>query len=87
MGLGRETSFSITHSNLHPTNHKLVNTLSGVPLVLGQATSDLDSQDSPRPGFEGNHHLPPYRILYNSPRGPHPNDFLSQDSQVGVSKF
>jgi hypothetical protein len=40
MGLGRVTSFSITHSNLHPTNHKSVSSLSGAPLVLGQATGD-----------------------------------------------
>jgi hypothetical protein len=42
MGLGRVTSFSITHSDLHPTNYKLVNSLSGAPLVLGQATGDFE---------------------------------------------
>jgi hypothetical protein len=46
-----------------------------------------DSQDSPQPGLEGSHHFPPYSILCASPRGPHPNGILSQDSQVGVSKF
>jgi hypothetical protein len=35
----------------------------------------------------GSHHLPPCSILYASPRGPHPNGFLSQDSQVGVPKL
>jgi hypothetical protein len=49
------------------------------------ATSD--SQDSPRPKLQGSHHLPPYIILYASPQGPHPNGFLSHDSQVGVLKF
>jgi len=34
----------------------------------------------------GSHHLPPYSILCTSPRGPHPNGFLSWDSQVRVSK-
>jgi hypothetical protein len=30
---------------------------------------------------------PPYSILYASSQGPHPNGFLSWDSQVGVPKF
>jgi hypothetical protein len=46
-----------------------------------------DTQDSPWPRLAGGHHLPPYSILCASPRGPHPNGFLSQDSQVGVPKF
>jgi hypothetical protein len=59
----------------------------GAPLVLGRAAGNLDSQNSPRPGLGGSHHLPPYNILYASPHGPHPNDFLSRDSQVGVPKL
>jgi hypothetical protein len=59
----------------------------GTLLVLGRATSNLDTQDSPRPGLGGSHHLPLYSILCASPRGPHPNGFLSQDSQVGVPKL
>jgi len=35
----------------------------------------------------GSHHLPPYSILCTSPRHPHPNGFLSQDSQGGVPKL
>jgi hypothetical protein len=35
----------------------------------------------------GNHRLLLYSIVYSSPWGPHPNGFLSWDSQVGVSKF
>ncbi len=46
--------------------------------------ANLDSQDSPRPGIGGSHHLCLYSILYASPRGPHPNDILSRDSQMGV---
>jgi hypothetical protein len=46
-----------------------------------------DTQDSPWPGLGGSHHLPPYSIFCSSPWGPHPNDFLSWDSQVGVPKF
>ncbi len=32
-------------------------------------------QDSPWLGLGGRHHLPPYSILCDSPRGPHPNGF------------
>jgi hypothetical protein len=45
-------------------------------LVLGRAMSNTDTQDSPRPGLGGSHHLPPYSILCTSPWGPHPNDFF-----------
>ncbi len=55
--------------------------------MLGRTTGTLDTQDSSRPQLGGSHYLPLYSILYTSPRGPHPNGFLSQDSQVGVSKF
>jgi len=44
-------------------------------LVLGRATCNTDTQDSPRPGLGGSHHLPPYSILWTSPWGPHPNGF------------
>jgi len=54
--------------------------------VLGRATGNTDTQDSPWPELGGSHHLPPYSILCTSPWGPHPNDFLSRDSQVGVLK-
>ncbi len=47
----------------------------------------MDSQDSPWPGLRGSHHLPPYSILCVFLRHLHPNDFLSQDSQGGVSKL
>jgi len=46
-----------------------------------------NSQDSPQLGLGGSHHLPPYNILCVSPQGPHPNGFLSWDSQVGVLKL
>ncbi len=50
-----------------------------------QAT--LDSLDSPRPGFGGSHHLPPYSILCISPSHLHPNGIFFQDFQSGVSKL
>jgi hypothetical protein len=42
----------------------------------------MDTQDSPQPGLGGSHHLPPYSILCDSPRDPHPNGF----SLPGVPK-
>jgi hypothetical protein len=42
----------------------------GAPLVLRRATSNSDTQDSPRPGLGGSHHLPLYNILCGYPRGP-----------------
>ncbi len=47
----------------------------------------LDSHDSPRLELGGSHHFPPYSILCASPRHPHPNGFLSWDSQGGVPKL
>jgi hypothetical protein len=58
-----------------------------VLLVLGRTTGNPDTQDSPRPGLGGSHHLPHYSILCTSPWGPHPNSFLSRDSQEGVPKL
>jgi hypothetical protein len=43
--------------------------------VLGRATGNTDTQDSPRPELGGRHHLPPYSILYGWPRSLHPNGF------------
>jgi hypothetical protein len=47
----------------------------------------LDSLDSPWLGLGGSHHLPPYNILCIRPWHPHPNDFLSRDSQDGIPKL
>jgi len=55
--------------------------------VLGQATGNTNSLDSPRPGLRGSHHLPPYSIIYVAPPHPHLNGFYSRDSQGGVSKL
>ncbi len=54
--------------------------------MLRRATGNTDTQDSPRPGLGGSHHLPPYSILCNSPRRLHPNGYFSRDSRVGVPK-
>ncbi len=54
--------------------------------MLGRTTGNTDTQNSPRPGLGGSHHLPPYSILSDSPRNPHPNGYFSRDSRVGVPK-
>jgi hypothetical protein len=69
------------------TNHKVVTSHSGAPLVLGRATGNTDSLDSPRPGLRGSHHLPPYSILCVTPPHLHPNGTFSRDSQSGVPKL
>jgi hypothetical protein len=55
--------------------------------VLEQATGNLNSQDSPWIRIIRSHHLPPYSILCACPWDRHPNGILSQDSQMGISKF
>ncbi len=54
--------------------------------MLGWATGNTNTQDSPQPRLKGSHHLPPYSILCGWPQSPHPNGLLSWDSQVGVPK-
>ncbi len=75
------------HDLASKTNHKLVSSHSGTPLVLGQALGNLDSLNSPWPELGGSHHLPSYSIFCSSPRRLHPNDTFSQDSQSGVPKL
>jgi hypothetical protein len=69
------------------TNHKRVSSYSKTPLGVGTSHGHLDTLDSPRPGLGGNHHLPPYSILCNSPPRLHPNGSFSRDSQGGVPKL
>jgi len=59
----------------------------GTPLGVGTSHGHFYTQDSPRPGLGGSHHLPPYTILYISSPRLHPNGFFSRDSQVGVPKL
>jgi len=65
----------------------VVSSHSGTPLGVGTSHGHFDTQDSPRPGLGGSHHLPPYSILCNAPRRLHPNGSFSRDSQVGVPKL
>jgi hypothetical protein len=74
--------------NLHPKNQpQEVSLAFGTPFGVGTYHGHLDTQDSPWPGLEGSHHLPPYSILCVSPRRLHPNGSFSRDSQVGVPKL
>jgi hypothetical protein len=69
------------------TNPKLVRTHSVSIWCWDKPRATLDSIDSPRPGFGGSHHLPPYSILCVTPWEPHPNGTFSRDSQGGVPKL
>ncbi len=73
---------------MHPTNHKLVSSLSGAPLVLGRAMGDFGlTRFTTAPGLEGSHHLPPYSSLYVTPPHLYSNGTFSGDSQGGVTKL
>jgi hypothetical protein len=86
MGLGRINKLHLlTRICTKPTQGGQC--IVGAFLVLGRSIGNLDSQDSPQFGLGGNHHLPPYSILSDSSQGPHPNGFLSRDSQMGIRKF
>jgi hypothetical protein len=53
---------------------------------MDEPRTNTDSQDSPQPKLEGNHHLP--LIIYIVPsHETNTNVILSWDSQVGVLKF
>jgi len=73
-----------THTGLHTTHTKWC--IIRAPLVLGRATGNTDTRDSPRPGLGGSHHLPLYSILWTSPRAHIQMAFLSRDSRMGIPK-
>ncbi len=86
MGLGRVTSYSLIRTCIKPTN-KLVSSFSGTPLVLGQATGNSGLTWFTTARTRGK--PPPSPIYYTMclSMAPHPNGFLSQDSQGGVPKL
>jgi hypothetical protein len=86
-GLGRLTKKSITHTDLHKPNNKLINVQMEHLWCMDEPQANTDSQDSPWPKLGGNHHLPLYSILCAWSRDQHPNVILSQDSQVEALKF
>jgi len=59
-GLRRLTSKSITHTDLHKPNNKLVS-------VELERFWCMDPQNSPRLRLAGSHHLPPYNIICACP--------------------
>jgi hypothetical protein len=62
-GLGRLTSKSIIHMDLHNPNNKLVSAQLEHLWCINEPHAKMDSQDSSRPRLWGSHHLPPYSIL------------------------
>jgi hypothetical protein len=76
-GLKRVTSKSITRTNVHKPNKKLVSAWLEHFWCTDEPQASMDSQNSPQPGLGGSHHLPPYSILYAWPRGQHPNVIFS----------
>ncbi len=56
------------------------------PRSTSTSHGHFDTQDSPRPGLGGSHHLPPYSILCSSRRRLHPNGTFCWDSQNGVCR-
>ncbi len=65
----------------------MVSSHSGTPLGVGTSHGHFGPRDTPRPGLGGSHHLPPYSILYVSPRRLHPNGTFCWDSRNGVPKL
>jgi hypothetical protein len=63
--LGRMTSESIIHMDLHKLNNKLVNAWLEHFWCMDELRAYMDSQDSPQPELGENHHLPFYSIIYD----------------------
>jgi len=77
----------LLHGLASKTNHKLVITHSAFIWCWDKPRATSNSLDSPWPGLEGSHHLPPYSILCVTLWEPHPNGTFSRDSQRGVLKL
>jgi len=67
--------------------NKLVSSLFGAPLVLGQTTGNSGLTRLTTARIRGKPPPSPYSILCASPQHSHLNGFLSWDSQGGVSKL
>jgi hypothetical protein len=69
MKLGRVTSGSIIHADLHKPNNKLVSAKLEHFWCTDKPRANTDSQDSVQPEFGGNHHLSSYNIFCDWPQG------------------
>jgi hypothetical protein len=82
-GLGWVTSESIIHINLHKLNNELVSAFLEHYWCIDKPHAYTNSQDSPQSKLGGNHHLPPYNIIYDSPHRLHPNDIFPKILKLG----
>jgi len=80
-------SKSILHMDLHKLNNKLVNAFVGTLLEHRQTMTYTNLENLPRPRFEGNHHLPPYNIIYDWSWGMHPNVIFLKTPKLNVKIF
>jgi hypothetical protein len=62
-GLGKVASKSITYTDVHKPNNKLVSAWLKHFWCTNEPGTNTNLQDSPRPKLGGSHHLPPYIIL------------------------
>ncbi len=84
-GTRKSWQASLTHTGLHTIHTKwLVHSWS----TFGARTSHGQHGHTRLTTAQtwGSHHLLPYSVLCDSPRGLHANGFLSRDSRVGVPK-
>ncbi len=77
--------YSLTWTCIKPTTRWLVHILEHLGARTSHGQHELTWLTTARTG--GSYHLPPYSILFASPRHLHPNGFLSRDSQGGVLKL
>jgi hypothetical protein len=67
MGIRKIDKQLITHLDLHKPNNTLINGKLEHFWCMDSPWANTDSQDSPRLGLVGSHHLPLYIILYAWP--------------------
>ncbi len=82
----KKDNYVVTRSCIQ-NQHKLVRTHYAPFQCWDKPRATLDSLESPRPELKGSHHLPPYSILYITPREPLPNGTFSPNSQGKVLKL
>ncbi len=86
--LDQEEGQLFSYSILHQNQSQEAQFTFGNTLSVGTSHRQFwDSLDSPRPGFGGSRHLPPYSIICVASPHLHSNGFYSWDSQGGVPKL